>query len=101
MRFSPSTLMGATMNAGLLKLAQTFVASTLIVAVSSCVSVNQTAPVTSASKSTASSELPVAQAGYVRIRGAITAVAADAITVRTRTGQELRIKLGKTPVNAI
>ena len=73
------------MNARLLKLAQTFVASTLIVAALSWV--DHTA---------------LAQAGYERIRGAITAVAADAITVRTRAGQELRIKLGKrTPVNAI
>lgn len=73
------------MNTRLLKLAQTFVASILIVAALSW-----------------GDRTALAQAGYERIRGAITAVAADAITVRTRAGQELRIKLGKrTPVNAI
>jgi hypothetical protein len=97
------------MNPRLLKLAQTFVASTLIVAASSCVTIergtmtNHTAP---APRDTAPqvvpNETPAApQVGYVRIRGAITAVAEDAVTVRTRTGQELRVKLGKTPINAI
>lgn len=86
------------MNTRLLKLAQTFVASTLIVAASSC---GVHAPIQRPADAASVNHTAPAQAGYVRIRGAITAVAADAITVRTRTGQELRIKRGKTPVNAI
>jgi len=88
------------MNTRLPKLAQTFVALTLLVAASSC-GVTPEVPKESAPKAAANETAP-GQHGYVRVRGAITAVATDAITVRTRTGQELRVKIGKnTPVNAI
>src|SRR5262245_43628007 len=87
------------MNTRLLKLARTFVSSILIVAASGC-AVTPEVPKGSVPKA-AAIDTEVAQAGYVRIRGAITAIADDAITVRTRTGQELRVNVGKTPVNAI
>jgi hypothetical protein len=87
------------MNTRLLALAQTFVASTLIVAASSC---GVHAPIQPPTDAASVNNTAPGQQGYVRIRGAITAVAADAITVRTHTGQELRVNINpKTAVNTI